>query len=309
MQTIRKYILGLLFVFMLVAALFIPAQAFAADPIEVDTEASLQIEFIVGEEPASDVEFRVYRVAEVNRAVEFTPVAPFDNYSLNLSEPTSDLYRAFATLLPGYIAADKIAPYAVARTGEDGIAKFENLETGLYLVVGDVYHGYREYVTPESFMICLPERLEDETWNYDVVCRVKYSSVPDADLIDIEVLKVWDDNNDSDRPSSVTVELYDGDVLFDTVVLNKGNNWAHRWTDLYGDTIWSVREAEVPDGYVVSVEKQEGRFVVTNTADEPLPETGGKLPQTGMLWWPVPVLAIAGLLLIALGVSKRKRSE
>ena len=36
---------------------------------------------------------------------------------------------------------------------------------------------------------------------------------------------------------------------------------------------------------------------------------GGKLPQTGQLWWPVPALSAAGLILIAVGVrvnSKRK---
>ena len=29
--------------------------------------------------------------------------------------------------------------------------------------------------------------------------------------------------------------------------------------------------------------------------------SGGKLPQTGQLWWPVPVLAGAGLVLVVVG--------
>jgi len=33
-----------------------------------------------------------------------------------------------------------------------------------------------------------------------------------------------------------------------------------------------------------------------------------KLPQTGQLWWPVPVLLSAGLLLLLIGVVRRKRS-
>ncbi|MCI8698029.1 MAG: hypothetical protein HFF29_02820 [Oscillospiraceae bacterium] len=32
----------------------------------------------------------------------------------------------------------------------------------------------------------------------------------------------------------------------------------------------------------------------------------GDLPQTGMLWWPVPVLAIAGLMLIVIGIVRRR---
>ena len=34
----------------------------------------------------------------------------------------------------------------------------------------------------------------------------------------------------------------------------------------------------------------------------------GKLPQTGSLWWPVPVLTAAGLILVCAGVMRRRRS-
>lgn len=33
--------------------------------------------------------------------------------------------------------------------------------------------------------------------------------------------------------------------------------------------------------------------------------TGSKLPQTGQLWWPVPVLIAAGLILIIIGIARR----
>lgn len=37
--------------------------------------------------------------------------------------------------------------------------------------------------------------------------------------------------------------------------------------------------------------------------------TGGKLPQTGQLWWPVPVLSAAGLVLIIVGVKLHGKSS
>lgn len=37
--------------------------------------------------------------------------------------------------------------------------------------------------------------------------------------------------------------------------------------------------------------------------------TSGKLPQTGQLWWPVPVLLAAGLILIIVGVKLRGKSS
>ena len=35
-------------------------------------------------------------------------------------------------------------------------------------------------------------------------------------------------------------------------------------------------------------------------------KTGDKLPQTGQLWWPVPMMAAAGLILLTAGVKRRK---
>lgn len=36
---------------------------------------------------------------------------------------------------------------------------------------------------------------------------------------------------------------------------------------------------------------------------------GGNLPQTGQLWWPVPVLLLCGLLCIAVGLFRRRRAS
>ena len=36
---------------------------------------------------------------------------------------------------------------------------------------------------------------------------------------------------------------------------------------------------------------------------------GGKLPQTGMLWWPVPLLAVAGVALFLAGWIRHGRGE
>ncbi len=38
-------------------------------------------------------------------------------------------------------------------------------------------------------------------------------------------------------------------------------------------------------------------------------EPDEKLPQTGLLWWPVPVLVICGLVLVLLGVHGRRKSK
>ena len=39
--------------------------------------------------------------------------------------------------------------------------------------------------------------------------------------------------------------------------------------------------------------------------DESVPLT--QLPQTGQLWWPVPVMAMGGAVLMSLGFARRRR--
>ena len=89
---------------------------------------------------------------------------------------------------------------------------------------------------------------------------------PDVETDEIKVIKVWDDNGNTDmRPSSVVVELLAGNKVFDTVTLNELNNWQHRWTGLDVSTRWSVREKYIPDGYTDSVTRSGDTFIITNT--------------------------------------------
>lgn len=45
------------------------------------------------------------------------------------------------------------------------------------------------------------------------------------------------------------------------------------------------------------------------TAAAAVPQLATVLPQTGQLWWPVPLLAVAGILLVAAGWMKRKYED
>ena len=76
----------------------------------------------------------------------------------------------------------------------------------------------------------------------------------------------------------------------------------------------------MPEGYTVSISREGITFVITNTLkpfEEPeptptpgTPDTPGEnLPQTGVLWWPVPLLAVLGALLLLLGWGLRRRDE
>ena len=46
-----------------------------------------------------------------------------------------------------------------------------------------------------------------------------------------------------------------------------------------------------------------------NDPSNPGTSSDSTLPQTGQLWWPVPVLLIAGIVICFMGIYLKKRSE
>lgn len=106
-----------------------------------------------------------------------------------------------------------------------------------------------------------------------VLTKVPVTSVP--------VEKIWVDNNNSDttRPASVTVNLYVGEEIAEDVLgnavaaltLNSGNEWKGEFVDLPvkdssgKDIVYTVKENAV-DNYITDIQPDEaGGYVITNT--------------------------------------------
>ena len=133
---------------------------------------------------------------------------------------------------------------------------------------------------------------------------------PDGDTVTRTVLKRWNDAGyEQKRPDSVSVTLLKDGAVYDTKTLTRADGWQNTCRDLPrynpdgSEIVWTVTERPVP-GYTANVQQSGSTFILTNTLDRQ------KLPQTGLLWWPVPVLAAAGLLLLIFGaLSKRKNGH
>ena len=129
---------------------------------------------------------------------------------------------------------------------------------------------------------------------------------PDPDPsypLDVTVRKVWSSDDMKNRPDSVTVTLYNGDVPYETVRLGSWNNWSYSWKDPSVCGNWQVIETNIPKGYVPSYRVNNGVVTITNTRS---------LIPTGQLNWPVWVLGGTGLALAALGgamLAKKKKQN
>ncbi|MDI9461520.1 MAG: Cna B-type domain-containing protein [Saccharofermentanales bacterium] len=308
--------LGTILLSLLIIMMLLPMTVFSAGSIDLNRDVSLAITYQDDGTPLVGAEFDIYLVATVNEHIELTPTGSFNQFNVDLKGKSSESWRTLASTLEGYVLRDNITPAGNGKTDTDGLAFFptdeKKLIPGLYLVTGKrhLQGGYRYDALP--FMAMLPTQDKDTSeWIYDLKVNSKHDSVPDNPAtITRKVLKVWKDkSNGKERPKEIIVQLLRDDEVFDTVVLNAGNSWRHTWTDLDDRYKWTVVEKEL-ENYIVEVIQEGTTFVVTNTYKKNIPyeptQKKPTLPQTGQLWWPVPLLLCTGLLFVVIGLISRR---
>ena len=91
--------------------------------------------------------------------------------------------------------------------------------------------------------------------------------------------KVWNTDETSKVPDSVTVQLLRNGSVVKTATLNTQNQWQVTFPDMPESDDYSVREINIPQGFTVTYAQNGYSYTVTNTA---------ALLQTGQLTWPIP---------------------
>ncbi len=252
---------------------------------------------------------------------DFVLGGDFADYPVKLDDLSAEAITAAAETLENYAVIDKIASIAEGETDSNGEIQFKNLRTGMYLVSGKELYVDKTIYIPSAILI------EVSDGNVDLDAYPKfYLDVSGSEFERYTVKKIWenDENALSDRTASITVEIYCDETLNETVTLNGENNWTYEWTAQKGHS-WRVIETNVPDKYTVSYRSNETQFAVINshqtettvtttsttitnvttttTKSEP------KLPQTGQLWWPVPILALGGMIFVGIGCRLLARNK
>ena len=120
-----------------------------------------------------------------------------------------------------------------------------------------------------------------------------------ARLTAITIKKVWNTDASAKATDHVTVQLLRDGVVVQTATLSEQNDWQVTYTDMPQSDAYSIVEENIPKGFTATYAKSGYVFTVTNTAS---------LAQTGQVIWPIPVLAITGLCLIAVGTIVLRKS-
>lgn len=301
-------------------------RAFAYSLIDTGADGSLTVVYRDGSIPVTGAQIDLYRVADVSDTVRFSWVDPYDGYGVSLDIEDTAGWHAAAQALAGYVERDQLAPTASQETDASGEARFDALKPGLFLVLSDTYEQNGVRYTPEPALVMVPQLLANDSWAYDATANLKFEKedIPtQPTTMQVEVIKMWLDDEPETRPASVTVQLLRDGVVFDTQVLSDANGWSYVWTGLDASYTWTVVEAEVPEGYSGSVCREGDLFIVENHADptEPeipvtpddpdtpdTPDTPDKpwtpdeqIPQTGLSHWYILPIALVGIALVVAG--------
>ena len=296
-----------------VVIVFLPGDALAAGNIDLTRSHSLTLTAVFDSTPISGMQFDAYLISSVDEHGELTVIDRYkEKYgdALDNRGQNDDRWQAMAQVLEREIILDaNLKPTRSAVTDADGVALFSDIPMGLYLILGSTVEKNGYVYSTSAFFVMLPKQeLSSNTWNYHVVANVKPGKEPVK--ADYEVIKVWEDDCHRDqRPNSITISLICDGKVYDTITLPHNGAWSYTWKNLETNHQWTVTEKAENGHQDPDVRREGNTFIVTNTCNRPTtPTQSGKptLPQTGQLWWPVPVLIAAGLLFVVIGLLCRR---
>lgn len=225
-----------------------------------------------------------------------------------------------------------------------GKTYYTDLKLGVYYVLSDKVEkdGFTHMFVNFVYPVPILEMEKDSAQfvvNYAPSASPKKAKVENKVMTHCHILKRWNDSGyENNRPSSITFDIYCDGEFMERVTLSPENNWYYEWEN-EGIHSYKVKEVSAGAGYTGDLQIfQDGthfQVVCTNTYNPPetppgnppeepetppgipdlpevlgairdLPEVLGarRLPQTGQLWWPLPLLVIAGVLLIVKGIKK-----
>lgn len=276
-----------------------------------DVDQSRSGTLSVSMEGGAGFTFRIYQIGTFGKGgAVFEPTEELKKLNADLGDSDridlgSGKWDAYAATLANYTHAPYLTEaVSAAVTDGSGLATFQNLKLGVYMVLGEsrVVDGKKYTFSPN--LISVPTSKDGIDWNYDVTAEAKYDAVtlpPAPQKHKYTVTKYWQNDDGKGRPASidVTVSRRDlqssgsfGDWHTDkTYTLPAANNWSETWAGADNAEYQVAENGAVKneDGsqYVVSIRTSSKTdadgtestwFSLTNrkTAVTPPDETGKK---------------------------------
>lgn len=184
-----------------------------------------------------------------------------------------------------------------------GVGVFKDIPYGVYLVSSDKWQddGHIYSVIPALVIF---DQNADSDFHMDL--KMEIEDRDPKETASVTVAKKWVLRN-NEKVVPVTMELLRNGAVTDEIELNEKNNWTYTWSGLDKGSVWTVKEPNVPEGFVAELSENDGKFVITNTSIQYLKVK----PQTGLgstEAFQLIAAAFVGLIVLAM-LFGRKRKE
>lgn len=280
-------------------ALLMGTAAHAAEEIDLDKTGSLEIKFATESdaEPVVGAEFTIYMVqkwAEQDGAKTLLWIDGFEEAAGTdtLSSLKASELNAVAKTLAEYTESQKITGTTKA-TGSDGKVKFSGLSLGVYLVVWtDQFQNYSEM---DPFLIFLPYEDDEGNLWYEI------SATPKTDPASVE------------EPTSTPTKTPEPTPQETPRPVPKStpNATPEPTPEEEEPTLTPTPTPTATASASVSPSSSSDDEMWDDYEGGPWGAVNGRhrLPQTGRLNWPIPVLGGGGLLLFLTGCCLAKKTK
>ena len=261
--------------------------------------------------------FHFYKIAEYVGPNQYTVAERFQSYVGKVTglDRIQDLdaeeMKMLSSTLRSITITNGMEPDETLETDDTGKLVWNNTPKAMYLIVGDKTYDAEYIYTPMPVILSVPYEITEGEWMDNVeVLHNKMEKKEREMAARISVTLVWRNKpSEEDVPEEVEVTLFENDIPYEEEELDEENNWSHTWEDLEPEEEWNVEEEELPDGFTYSYVPDDDGIVIINTYEEEAePELDETIPQTGQIWWPVPVLAVWGCSFYMMGwfLDKKK---
>ena len=304
MKKNRFLILNIFIVIAAAMTVFLPLSV-QAQEIDTTKKGDITLKYDPDQSGSADgTVFRIYKIADVDAKGKI--IASGTGITVNSEKMDSDEASRLAELL-------KNETPTYTETIGNGTAVVENVPVGIYLLVGEEKKVGKKTFTPIPSIFSIPQEKEGAYSYGPLNVEVKFRLMEEPDskgTVKYKVTKKWSGDNESIRPTEITVAIIEGTTQKETVVLNKANNWTYEWEGAKGVS-YKVIEKNIPAGYSVTQTGNETSFILTNTYTEktptptptsPTPPGTTPPPNTGDRFSPNNLLVIMGISLCVAGI-------
>lgn len=151
--------------------------ACAVAEVQLDRKGSISVRIHTAEGVnVQNARLEVYRVGDAvirDHNLRFDPCSDFEGISL---ENPGD--SGLVEKLNNHIRQADLFPMRQTVTNAEGMVKFENIETGLYLVRQNGFSGGNNYFSEITAFIVSVPMTQQNGWTYEVIAQPKVNALP-----------------------------------------------------------------------------------------------------------------------------------